>query len=157
MRNALKAAAVGAVMAMGLAACGGSSEPEPEEIDISTPEGAMEMLESMTNGDANASGPMKVYTDGMDDIADAISSVDNEASARRAAQTIAGVARDMEALQERFENMSDAEMTAMAMSNASAIASSGMRVATEMNRLQTQHPDLLQIISDEMDKIPDMN
>ncbi len=159
MKLAAKMASMAAIMALGLAACGGEPEPEPEPIDMSTPEGAMRALESManSNGNATASGPMKVYTDGMDDIADAISRVDNEASARQAAHRIAEVAKDMEGLQAEFDSMSDAEKTAAAMANAQAITQSGTRVAAAMMTLQTQHPELMEIISEEMDKIPDMN
>lgn len=157
MRLAAKSAAMAAIMALGLGACGGEPEPDPEEIDMSTPAGAIQALESMGNGSASASGPMKVYVQGMDDIAEAITKVDNEASARRAAQEIAKVARDMEDLQEQFENMSDQEKTAAAMANMGAITQSGSRVAAAMLTLQSQHPELVEIISDEMDKIPDMN
>lgn len=158
MNAHLKSVSIAAVLALGLAACG-QKEPEPEEIDISTPAGALQMLESMANsgGDAKATGPMKEYTDGMDRIADAIADVDNEASARRAAQRIADVVRDMEGLQDRFDNMSDQEKTAAAIANASAITQSGTRVAAAMMTLQTQHPDLMQVIQEEMDKIPDLN
>ncbi len=158
MRVAAKSAVIAAAMAIGLAACGGSSEPEPEEIDMSDPAAAMRALESManSNGSAKASGPMKVYVDGMDDIADAITSINSEADARRAAQKIADVARDMEGLQDQFERMSDQEKTAAAMANMGAITQSGTRVAAAMMTLQTEHPEWLQIISDEMDKIPDM-
>lgn len=157
MRLAAKSAAMAAIMALGLAACGGEPEPDPEEIDMSTRDGAIQALESMGNGSANASGPMKVYVDGMDDIAEAITKVNDESSARRAAQDIAKVARDMEDLQEQFENMSDQEKTAMAMANMGAITQSGSRVAAAMLTLQSEHPELVQIISDEMDKMPDMN
>ncbi len=158
MRLAAKSAAMAAILAIGLAACGGEKEPEPEEIDMNDPASAMRALESManSNGSAKATGPMKVYVDGMDDIADAITDINSEADARQAAQKIAAVAREMEGLSEQFERMSDQEKTAAAMANAGAITQSGTRVAAAMMTLQTQHPEYLQIISDEMDKIPDM-
>ena len=159
MRLAAKSAAMAAVLAIGLGACGGPKEPEPEEIDMSTPAGAMKALESManSNGSAKATGPMKVYVDGMDDIADAITDINSEADARNAAQEIAAVARKMEGLSEQFEKMSDQEKTAAAMANMGAISQSGTRVAAAMMTLQAEHPEWLTIISEEMDKIPDMN
>ena len=47
MRLAAKPAAMAAIMVLGLGACGGEPEPDPEEIDVSTPAGAMKALESM--------------------------------------------------------------------------------------------------------------
>lgn len=159
MRFAAQSAALAAVLAIGLGACGGSKEPEPEPIDMSTPAGAMKALEEMANanGPAKASGPMKVYVDGMDDIADAVNDINSEADARKAAQKIAAVARKMEGLSEEFEKMSDQEKSAAAMANMGAISQSGTRVASAMMTLQTQHPEWMAIISEEMEKIPDMN
>ncbi len=156
MSRKLAIMAVASVAALGLAACGGS-EPEPEPAaSVDSPASALEAFGAMAGGGGKATGPMKDYVTGLNTIADAVTKVDNEASAKRAAGVIADVVRDMEKNKAVLEGMNDQQLAAAAMQNAGPMMESGAKISAAMLRLQNEKPELMQIISDELDKIPNL-
>ena len=156
MKLHVLAASAAAVSVIALSGCGEKKEdPAAAAVDPNDPASVMEAMGAMKGGEAT--GPMKDYVAGMNEIAAAIDSIDDEASAKRAAQDIAASIKDLEKLKERLEGKSEQEMQVMAMQNAGALMQSAAAMSAAMMKLQTEHPELLQVVSDEIDKIPNLD
>lgn len=95
------------------------------------------------------------YVSGMDRIAEAVEKTKDEASARDAAQVIASVSQELEKSLSGLKEMSDAKKVMTFARNASELQRVQLRIAAAMQSLSV-NPELLKIIGDEMNKIPEM-
>ena len=130
--------------AMLLASCGddsgdaGGSLPPPSE---EMPSGVEDITTSFVNQ--------------LDGIATAVESVTDEDSARKAAQSIAQINKELDLLAEATADMSEMERSMAIMSKAQDLYKVQMRIAQGMQKL-TANPELLQIVSDEIQATPDL-
>ena len=104
---------------------------------------------------AVAQPPVERYLEELNRLADALETVDDEASARQAAQTVAEINAEMETLQPQFEAMEENERAAMLRTHAAAFQEVQTRIAMAMEPL-ADRPDLLEIISEELENMPFM-
>jgi len=111
---------------------------------------------SVKASDAKGGEVADVYLAQITNIADAVEAVDDEKSARAAAKAIAKAAREMEALSEAVEDMTPARRAMVFASRAQDFMEPQMRLATSMQKLAIDHPEYLEIIQDEMDKMPEL-
>ncbi len=90
-------------------------------------------------------------------FADAVESVTDQASAATAVKAMRIATDRMEALSEQHETLiSSPAMTAAMMQRQSALTSVQVRIGTAMSALIASDPALLQILSDEMDRMPEL-
>ncbi|MEM1046139.1 MAG: hypothetical protein AAGL24_08310 [Pseudomonadota bacterium] len=89
-------------------------------------------------------------------FADAVESVTDQASAANAVKAMRVATDRMQALSEQHEALiSSPSMTAAMMQRQNALMSVQLRIGTAMSALVAGDPALLQILSDEMDRMPD--
>ncbi len=96
----------------------------------------------------------EAYLNEMTRIADALESVKDESSAKAAATRIHKATEGMESMQAKLEGELDG-VKAMQIfgSRYTDLIKVQQRMATEMVRIQTEHPDLMSIIDDELKDI----
>ncbi len=137
------------ILLLGWMGCSGTPENETPPPETSSnpmePEGSFS-----TYGD-----PSDRMGTQLANIAEAIENVEDEASARAAAQEIAKANIELGAVAKSLEDMSDAERAAAAQQYSAKYSEQQVRIASAMQRL-VQHPEWLRIISDEMKKMPAM-
>lgn len=87
-------------------------------------------------------------------IADALETVDDEASARAAATEIRKATDGLKNMEEQLGGeVSGLKAMQIFGSNYEELASAQMRMVTAMTQLQTEHPELMEIIGEEVDRI----
>ncbi len=99
------------------------------------------------------SNPADAYLSHLDGIAAAIETAKDEASARRAAETIADINRDMAAVTESLKSMSEQDKAAALTARMEEYQRVQMRISNAMQALAAQ-PQLMRIINDEMRNMP---
>ncbi len=95
-----------------------------------------------------------VYVGQMDHIADALEGVKDEKSAKKAAQAITNAAKELNALSDTVESMSDMEKGLMFASRSQEFISVQTRLATSMQKIAAENPEYMQMIQEEMKKMP---
>lgn len=94
-----------------------------------------------------------VYLAAMNKIAGAVEQINDDASARKAAQVIASASEDLKATAATLDSMPDAEKASIFASRATEMQTAQMRLATAMQGLAAQ-PQWMVAISEEMKKLP---
>ena len=112
-----------------------------------------------TKSDVTAKSPANKIADAyigeMTKIADALETVNDEESARAAASVIQKAGLKLEAMQDELEGeMSDRKWATIVMSRQQEWAQLQTRLGMSMGRIGMTQPELMQIISEEMDKLP---
>lgn len=126
-----------------LAGCGGGAD---ETDAAGTPEAgaASEMPETAGNA-------AEIYLNQMEIIADALASVEDEASAERAARTIQSANIQLQALSEEMESTAFAISI---MSRQQEFLEVQQRIANAISRLYSQDPALGRELTDALDALP---
>ncbi len=121
-----------------LAACGGKKDVTPD------PSAARADAQSAAPaGSAKSAGAaMKAYTADVTKIANAISGVTDEASARDAAKVIAQVNPDLEKLVKRIEGMNSSDTTSAGMANMQELVAAQQKIAVAMSNMAMNNPGL---------------
>ncbi len=134
------------ILLLGWTGCSGTPESE-------TPPPETSSIPMEPEGSYSASNPSDQLGTQLSNIAEAIENVEDDATARAAAQEIAKANHALASLAKSMEGMSDAQHTVAAQQYAAKYSQLQVRIASAMQRL-VQHPEWLQIISDEMKKMP---
>jgi hypothetical protein len=95
----------------------------------------------------------EAYLAGMNDVATAIEKVEDEAGARKAAEVIGRVSKDMEKVSKDLEGLSEAEKNATEEKYGEDFAAAQKRIQSAMMKMITR-PDLMTIIASEMEDMP---
>ncbi|NHK28943.1 hypothetical protein FF098_013555 [Parvularcula flava] len=124
-----------------LVACGGGND-SPADIDMTAEQ---------------ANGPkdyIAVYEKQLLIIAEAVESVADEESAQKAAAIIRDASSELEIVATKADGMSQMEKARFAMSYATNLADTQMRLMEAMTKLASTDPETVQLISDAMDELP---
>lgn len=149
----MKAAFCALTLALTIAACGEKKEaatPEPTTASMATME---TMREIAGGGDNSAMGQFATH---MGRVADALASVTDEASAKAAAKVIAKANEDMIPVAKTLNAQTDAEKAAGAMANAQRLMTSQQKIGMAASNLAMNHPDLMEILGDALDDMPEV-
>ena len=95
------------------------------------------------------------YVTEMTRIADALDTVTDEASARSAATEIRKAADGLENMQEELGDISGMRAMQIFGSNYEELVTAQTRMMNAMIRIQTENPELMDYVSDEMDRLSD--
>ncbi len=95
------------------------------------------------------------YVNEMTRIADALDTVNDEATARRAATEIRKAADGLENMQEELGDVSGMRAMQIFGSNYQELMTAQTRMMGAMIRIQSENPELMEFISDEMDRLND--
>lgn len=145
-----------------LVACGGGeAETAAEDLDPSDINGLIQQQ-------ADAAKDVKIrdkkslnknariandYIQGMDRVALALEDVNDEASAKKAAQVMSEIGKEFDELAEELEGAGANRERALAtvmMSRSTELMAVQQRMAANMMRIQSQHPELMPVISEAM-------
>ena len=148
-----------AVALLAAAACS-PKEETPAAVADAAKEAQSEQAAAIAALGALSSGgqtnpQMKAYTANFVKVADAFSAVTDEASAKAAAERLAPVLAEMEQQSAALENMTEAEQMQAAMAAMPELLAAQMKISTAMQTWATK-PELMEIISKELDKIPEI-
>lgn len=145
--------------ALVVAACG--EKPDSPSSDVaSNPAlasqaaavGALETIGAMQGGAARTE--MKQFAQAVGRIGDAIATVKDEESARAAAATISQINREIEPLTRVMEGWSENEKRAAAMAAAGDMVQAQQKMGIAAANLAMTRPELMEIIGQELDRIP---
>ena len=105
-------------------------------------------------GSSSAKDVGTAYINEMTRIADALETVNDEESARKAAATIKVAAEGLESMGTELEGGMD-PMKAMQVFGGryQELIEVQSRIATSMMRIQNEHPELMEVISEETDRL----
>ena len=105
-------------------------------------------------GSSSAKDVGTAYINEMTRIADALETVNDEESARKAAATIKVAAEGLESMGTELEGDMD-PMKAMQVFGGryQELIEVQSRIATSMMRIQNEHPELMEVISEETDRL----
>jgi hypothetical protein len=147
-------------LALVIAACGKKEEPAatsvPESLPASTAAGAAALGALGAAAGGNVHPEMKKYVAGLTKISDALASVRDEATAKTAAQQIAAANAELEPLQKTIDGWSEADKQAAVLANTAEFAMISQKIAVAAANLQASHPELMQTLGTELDKMPDL-
>lgn len=146
--------------ALGLAGCGGKKDEPPVGGTPAESSGQAEAPKSSPAGIA-VTKEQKVantYLAELTAIGDALTSVTDDASAQKAAQTIALASQTMEAAKAEFGDvLSGPQAIAIFMPRQQEFIAAQQKISTGMTQIATSHPEFLQMISEEMKNMPAVN
>jgi hypothetical protein len=141
-------------LSLALLACGRPSEP-PQAAAGSEDPAAPATPETPA---ATASSPdtpvIPTYVSSLNKVADAVEAVSDEDSARAAARAIAEAGRELAAITARFEQMGDFQKATVLIQGAASMIEPNTRISLAMSKIATEHPELIEVIAIEMDKLP---
>lgn len=139
MRNGLLAA--GLVAALALTGCGGKDDVSGKTAEDITAKSSAKDIGA-------------AYINEMTRIADALETVDDEASAKAAAQTIKVAVDDLNQMSEELDGeISGVKGMQIFGGRYTELIEVQGRVATSMIKIQSDHPELMDTISAEMDQL----
>lgn len=113
------------------------------------------MLTGCSKGGVNSNDPGAVFSSEMTRVADALESVKDEASARKAAAEISQAAEQLEKVREKFNdgNLGGIQAMRTLQKHGKELMTTQARIMSATLKLQEQHPELMEILSTELDKI----
>lgn len=114
---------------------------------------AMAALSGLGGGQMNPQ--MKAYTANFVKVADAFSTVTDEASAKAAAQKLAPIFAEMETQSAALEKMTEAEQMQATMAAMPELLAAQMKISAAMQTWAAK-PELMEILGKELDKIPEV-
>jgi len=117
--------------------------------------GALLLVFSISTVEAQSAEIGQAYLEQLNVIADALDTIDDEASARAAATEIGEANVEMEAIADSMQGLSDNEMLAMVQSIAPQLQEIQARIAATMQRLSA-NPEYFSIIGDELSNMPNL-
>ena len=80
----------------------------------------------------------------------------DEASARAAAATIASTNVELSKVAKQLDAMSDIDKAAATMANMQELVAAQQKIAVTMSNMAMSNPGLMQIVSDELGKMPEL-
>jgi hypothetical protein len=117
--------------------------------------GALLLIFTISTAEAQSAEIGQAYIEQLNVIADALDTIDDEASAREAAVEIGAANMELEEIADSMQGLSDNEMLAMVQSIAPQLTEIQGRIATTMQRLSA-NPEYFSIIGDELSNMPNM-
>jgi hypothetical protein len=96
-----------------------------------------------------------VYVASLNNIAIAVENVNDEVSAKKAAEAIAAAVRDLEATSEAVQNMNSAKRAMVFASRAQDFVEPQMRISTAIQKISAENPEYLEMIQAELQKMPE--
>ena len=106
--------------------------------------------------DTPAAAAMKAYIADVTKISDAVATVKDEASARVAAATIAATNAELTSLIKQIDAMSDTDKASATMTNMQELVAAQQKIAIAMSNMAMNNPNLMQIVNDELGKMPEL-
>ncbi len=145
-----------AASSLAISACGPSGE---DDVFAGSPlENSADTRSDQDAPPTTGAKAADVYVAEMSRIADAIESVDDDASAEQAAEVIAGaVMRLNTRMAAMEENMSISDAMAFVGSRREQIVEVTTRLSTSVTELQTEHPELTEKIAEVLEGLDDFN
>ena len=129
-----------------LAACGGGGSPTAGDALTPAQADAMSVADM---GDR--------LVDDSAELAELLANIDSEADAEAARPRLEAMVKDYEVLQARLETLDESELSfgdaAALMRRAPTLAANGQRIATEIERLRTEHPEASDILGRILDDL----
>jgi hypothetical protein len=149
-----------AVAMLAVTACG-AKEETPAAATTAVTEAQSEQAAAIAALGALSSGgqtnpQMKAYTANFVKVADAFSTVTDEASAKAAAEKLAPIFAEMETQSAALEKMTEAEQMQAAMAAMPELLAAQVKISTAMQTWSTK-PELMEILSKELEKIPEVD
>ncbi|KCZ49434.1 hypothetical protein [Hyphomonas pacifica] len=133
-------AAAGLATALMLTGCGQNDVKGKTGTDITAKSSAKDIGEA--------------YVNEMTRIADALETVKDKKSAEKAAKTLNKAAEGLNAMQEELDNEAGSTKAMQVLaSRAGELAEVQGRMMKEIMRIQTEHPELMDVLGDELNKI----
>jgi hypothetical protein len=96
----------------------------------------------------------QTYVTTLDRVADALESVKDEASAKKAASEIAKANDVMQSMVDEINSMSQTEQVMMVQKNAAKMAEAETRISQAMQKIVSDNPQLLDVIGSEIQDMP---
>lgn len=94
------------------------------------------------------------YVSEMIRISDALATVDDEKSAKKAAVTLKDAAEELNSMQEKLDTDAGSQKAMQVMaSRAGELADVQTNIAKQIMRIQTEHPELMDTLGDELNEI----
>ena len=94
------------------------------------------------------------YVSEMIRISDALATVDDEKSAKKAAVTLKDAAEELNSMQEKLDTDAGSQKAMQVMaSRAGELADVQTNIAKQIMRIQTQHPELMDTLGDALNEI----
>ena len=120
--------------------------------------GKKDGIEGKTGADITAKSSAddigEAYINEMTRIADALESVEDEKSAKAAAKKLKVAVDGLNTMSEELDDQLDGPKAMQVFGTRyPELMQVSMRMATEMQRIQTQHPELMEIVSEEVDRL----
>lgn len=148
-----------------LSACGGNDAAETPD-DVVTPdvsrmmEQQLERAEDVKIKDKKSLNKNQrianTYINSMDDLATAMSKIDDEASAQEAVKVMRDVGKKLDEMAQEFEGAGANRERAIAMammSRQQEMMAVQQRMAAQMMRIQREHPELMAVLSEGMQEM----
>ena len=107
-----------------------------------------------TGGGGNPT--MTAYVANLDKVATALANVKDEASAKAMGEQLAPVFAEMQKQSETLEKMSEPELAAAAVASAPQLIAAQTKIAQAASTWMMQNPELGEIISKELEKMPEL-
>ena len=98
-----------------------------------------------------------VYVSQLTKIADAVESVEDEKTAKKAAKAIASASKELEALAEKVETMDQTKQAMIFATRAQDFMGPQVRLATAMQKMATENPEHMELIQAELEKLPEFS
>jgi hypothetical protein len=147
-----------AATALALAACGGKKEeasaPMTEEQKAAA--AASSVLGALTGNGGEANPEMKAYVSNLSKVADALANVKDEASARAVGQQLQPIFADMKKQADAIEAMGDEKAGIAALAFAPELVSAQQKIAVAMSNWAMTKPELMEIVGQELEKMPEI-
>jgi hypothetical protein len=105
-------------------------------------------------GGGGGNPTMTAYVANLDKVATALANVKDEASAKAMGEQLAPIFFEMEKQSDILEKMSEPEITAAAMASAPQLIAAQAKIAQAASNWMMQNPELGEIISRELEKMP---
>ncbi len=96
----------------------------------------------------------KVYLEELTDIADAVEAVKSEKTAKKAAKVIATSSKKLEKMTKSLEDLTPMQRAAIFMGNSKDFMEQQQRLAIAMQKIAMENPEYIEIIQEEMQKMP---
>ena len=129
-----------------LAACGGGGSPTAGDALTPAQADAMSVADMCDR-----------LVDDSAELAELLANIDSEADAEAARPRLEAMVKDYEVLQARLETLDESELSfgdaAALMRRAPTLAANGQRIATEIERLRTEHPEASDILGRILDDL----
>ena len=154
----IRASLLLAVAALTLAGCGGKKEEAaaPMTDEQRAAAAASSVLGALTGNGAEAAPEIKAYASNLSKVADALANVKDEASARAVGQQLQPIFEDMQKQADAIEAMGEEKAGIAALAVAPELVSAQQKIAVAMSNWAMTRPELMEIVGQEMEKMPEI-